>query len=92
MKHTLILFCFWAGFVATTVDAAKPPITSVAFAPDGNSVVACSQAGLHVYSWPKLKLRKTIEVAAPNLHDVVFSPGGDRLAVAGGAPAEERST
>lgn len=30
------------------------PMTSLAFAPDGKLVVACSQAGLHIYNWPSL--------------------------------------
>ena len=64
-----------------------PPITSLAFSPDGKSVVACSQAGLHVYDFPTLSLQKTIEVSAHNIHDLAFSPDGDQLAVGGGNPA-----
>ncbi len=70
-------------------SAAEPPITAIAFAPDGESVVACSQRGVHVIGWPELDVEKTLKVAAHNLHDVAFSPSGDRLAVAGGTPAEE---
>lgn len=64
-----------------------PPITSLAFSPDGKSVVACSQAGLHVYDFPTLSLQQTIEVSAHNIHDLAFSPDGDQLAVGGGNPA-----
>ena len=74
---------------ATTSIAADPPITSIAFAPDGQSVVASSQSGLQVFSWPELKLQRILQASSPNLHDVGFSPAGDRLAVAGGTPAEE---
>lgn len=66
-----------------------PPITSLAFSPDGKSVVACSQAGLHVYDFPTLSLQRTIEVSAHNIHDLAFSPNGDQLAVGGGNPAIE---
>ena len=66
-----------------------PPSTSLAFAPDGESVVACSQAGLHVYDWPKLNLQKAIKATALNIHHLAFSPSGDRLAVGGGNPAVE---
>ena len=66
-----------------------PPITSLAFSPDGKSVVACSQAGLHVYDFPTLSLQRTIEVSAHNIHDLAFSPNGDQLAVGGGNPATE---
>ena len=66
-----------------------PPITSLAFSHDGKSVVACSQAGLHVYNWPTLDLQRTIKVSVHNIHDIAFSPSGDRLAVGGGNPAIE---
>ncbi|MCY3549001.1 MAG: hypothetical protein OXH39_00970 [Candidatus Poribacteria bacterium] len=66
-----------------------PPITSLAFSPDGKSVVACSQAGLHVYDFPTLSLQRTIEVSAHNIHDLAFSPDGDQLAVGGGNPATD---
>ena len=66
-----------------------PPITSLVFTHDGKSVVACSQAGLHVYDWPALNLQKIIKVQAHNIHDLAFSPSGDRLAVGGGNPAAE---
>jgi len=76
-------------FLAPAARAADPPITSVALAPDGKSVVACSQAGSRVYSWPELKPRKKLETTAANLHHVAFSPEGKRLAVGGEMPAEE---
>ena len=66
-----------------------PPITSLAFSHDGKSVVACSQAGLHVYDFPTLNLQRMIEVEARNIHDLAFSPDGDQLAVGGGNPATE---
>ena len=64
-----------------------PPITSLAFSPDGKSVVACSQAGLHVYDFPTLNLQRMIKAEARNIHDLAFSPDGDQLAVGGGNPA-----
>lgn len=66
-----------------------PPITSLVFSHDGKSVIACSQAGLHVYDWPALNLQKIIKVQANNIHDLAFSPSGDRVAVGGGNPATE---
>lgn len=66
-----------------------PPITSLAFSHDGKYVVACSQAGLYVYDFPTLNGQRTIEVSARNIHDLAFSPDGDRLAVGGGNPATE---
>lgn len=69
--------------------AEEPPITAVAFAPDGDSVVAISQSGIHVYDWPVLKKSLTLEASMPNLHALAFSPDGKRLAVGGGYPAED---
>jgi len=79
------------GLLVSQSRAADPPITSVAFAPDGKSAIACSQVGVQQYSWPALKRTRTIRAAAVNLHDVAFSPSGDRLAVAGGTPSEDGS-
>ena len=76
---------------ADVVTATGPPITAVRFAPDGKSVVAASQAGLHVFSWPGLKRQRTIKTAAPNLHCIAFSPNGKQLAVGGGNPSEDGS-
>lgn len=75
------------GLVATA-QAAEPPITAVAFAP-GGPVVAASQAGVRVLSWPDLKPQRKIDVALAHVHALSFSPAGDVLAVAGGTPAEE---
>lgn len=67
----------------------EPPITALAFAPDGGSVVATSRRGVLVFDWPGLALRATLESGAGNLHAVAFSPSGSRLAVGGGRPASE---
>lgn len=75
--------------VKTTKSAILPPVTSLAFAPDGRSLVACSQAGVHVYGWPGLGLQERITAMAPNLHDLAFSADGDRLAVGGGNPSRD---
>ena len=66
-----------------------PPITALAFSHDGKYLVACSQAGVQVYDFPTLNLQRTIEASARNIHDLAFSPDGDRLAVGGGNPATE---
>lgn len=69
--------------------AQNPPVTDIAFAPDGKSLVSCSQQGLQVFSWPGLKLQNTVEASSANLHCLGFSPDGTRLAVGGGDPSEE---
>ena len=77
-----------AATVSLFASAAEPPITAIAFAPSGESVAAISQSGLHEFSWPELKLTRTIEISLPNLHAVAFSPDGKQIAVGGGYPSE----
>ena len=89
MPKLLLLFLFSGWLIVGVCPAADPPITCVAFAPDAKSVVACSQGGVAVYSWPDLTPHSTLKTSSPNIHDLAFSPGGDRLAVAGGTPAED---
>ncbi len=78
-----------AGLASPSVAATRPPITAIAFAPKGQSLVAVSQSGLHIFAWPELKLTRTIKLSIPNLHAVAFSPDEKLLAVGGGSPAEE---
>lgn len=85
----VILSLVIASLSATsTLWGQPPPITDMAFAPDGKSLVSCSQTGLQVFSWPELQVQKTVEVSFANLHCVVFSPDGNQLAVGGGNPSE----
>ena len=79
--------CHFLFGLATS--AAEPPIAAIAFAPDGQSVVVGSQAGLAVHSWPELKRLRKLDTALVNVHDLAFSPNGASLAVAGGTPSEE---
>lgn len=83
--------CFLAllGARLPASRAESPPITAVAFAPDGKSVVIGSQSGVEVLSWPDLKPVRKLGGRLPHVHDLAFSPKGDVLAAAGGAPAEE---
>jgi WD40 repeat protein len=88
MPKTFLFLFFSVWSIGGVCPAADPPITGVAFAPDAKSVVVCSQAGVAVYSWPDLTLQSTLKTSSPNIHDLAFSPRGNRLAVAGGTPAE----
>ena len=50
--------------------------------------MAASQSGLQVLKWPSLSVERTISIRPRNLHDLAFSPAGDRIAIGGGDPAE----
>jgi WD40 repeat protein len=69
-------------------EKVAPPITALAFASDGKTLCAGSQAGVRQLSWPELKTLGTLKTTLANVHDLAFSPRGDVLAVAGGAPGE----
>ncbi len=75
--------------VAEPAGSAEPPITAIAFAADGQSVVVGSQSGLSVHDWPDLKLKRKLGTALISVHDLAFSPTGKSLAVAGGTPSEQ---
>jgi WD40 repeat protein len=76
------------GLFGSATSAAEPPVTAIAFAPDGRFVVVGSQAGLTVHRWPDLKQHKKLDTKIVNVHDLAFSPNGRSLAVAGGTPSE----
>ena len=80
-----------AGALLTSLIAVanEPPITDLAFTPEAKQVVAVSQSGIHVYSWPKLDHKRAIRTSALNLHCLAFSPNEKYLAVGGGAPSED---
>jgi len=71
------------------VVADKPPITALAFTPEAKHVVAVSQSGIQVFTWPALDHQRTIRAATSNLHCLAFSPNKRHLAVGGGAPSED---
>ncbi|MGB7343261.1 MAG: hypothetical protein WBD20_03555 [Pirellulaceae bacterium] len=82
LKSLLLLMA-----LAVDGQCAEPPITSLAFSPDGQTLLATSQAGVQLRDWPSLKLRQTISCSSPNLNDIAFSPDGSSFAVGGGSPA-----
>jgi WD40 repeat protein len=81
------LVCVWL-VVATSTAAADPPVTALAFAPDGKAVLVGSQDGIQVRTWPDLKSDRTVPTELAHVHDLVFSPNGKALAAVGGSPSE----
>jgi WD40 repeat protein len=88
-RHAGLAICVALCTLASISRAAEPPVTAIAFAPDGRSVAVGSQAGVAIYNWPDLKKQKMFDTQLVNLHDLAFSPNGESLAVAGGIPSEE---
>jgi WD40 repeat protein len=68
---------------------AQPPITAVAFPPDGKTVLVGSQLGVTVLSWPGLEPQPEPQVSIATVNDIAFSPNGKQVALAGGDPAED---
>ena len=75
-----------AGAPADGLPAA--PVTALAFAPDGKSVLAATPHEVVEFSWPELKQRRKIAADLSHTHDLSFAPDGKTLAIAGGKPGE----
>ncbi len=68
---------------------AEAPVTAMCMAPDGKQVLMGSQRGIDILSWPDMKLISTWTPELAQIHDLSFSPDGEILLAAGGAPAED---
>lgn len=88
MKHVLAAGGSLLVWTCAVTCTAAPPITAIDLAPDGNSIVVGSQAGIRILSVPKLDLERKLPTRLQQVHDLQFSPDGKALAVAGGIPAE----
>jgi WD40 repeat protein len=67
---------------------AQPPVTALAMSPDDESLVAGSQSGIEVVSWPAIDTRQKRIVDIAQIHDLKFSPNGKQLLIVGGAASE----
>jgi len=86
--HLLLPLTLLAAEPAAAGGDPAPPIVAVAFAQDGTGVVAASQAGVLIYSWPDLRPAARLTTKLEQVHDLSFAPDGKRLAIAGGSPGE----
>lgn len=88
-RRVAVILCWCClASLAQGVDAAEPPITALAFAPEGDAVLASSLYRVQVREYPSLQVRATIPTGLKHVHDLAFSPRGDTLAMAGGSPGE----
>ena len=87
----MYLACWLATAVfaqSPTADLPAAPVTAIAFAPGGNSVVVATAHEVAEFSWPELSLRQKLAADVQHVHDLSFAPQGSRLAIAGGKPSE----
>ncbi|MSR32597.1 MAG: hypothetical protein EXR99_13945 [Gemmataceae bacterium] len=82
----LLLFFIWA-----MPAGAAPPVTALAFSPDGKQILLASQAGIAGFTFPGEKVLPRIPCSLTQVHDLSFSPDGKKLLAAGGSPGEEGS-
>ncbi len=75
--------------LTSSLYAAEAPVTAVKFVPNAERILVGSQSGLEVKSWPGIESVRRLESELLHIHDLAFSPDGDRVAVVGGTPAEE---
>ncbi len=88
-RRTFLAGCCAAPFAATArAGSIAPPITALAFSPQGNRILAGSQAGLSIRDAASGKVVASHAVQMDNVHCVTFSPDGKILAIAGGDPAD----
>lgn len=81
--------CLLVALAAAAADGlASAPVTALAFAPDGASVVVATTHEVAELSWPDLKLKRKLPADLAHVHDLAFDPAGKQLAVAGGKPGE----
>jgi WD40 repeat protein len=82
----LLVAAAWTQAPADGLPAA--PVTAIAFAPGGKTVVVATPHEASELSWPELKVRRKLLADLERIHDLAFSPDGRRLALAGGKPGE----
>jgi WD40 repeat protein len=70
-------------------NVVAPPIVALAMAPEGDVLLAASQAGVTLNRLPSLEPMARLDVAMEMPLGLAFSPDGQWLAIVGGAPAQQ---
>ena len=89
MRRSTIPLAVLAIVVSAAPARTAPPTTAIAFAPDGQSVVLGSQAGIRVCRFPDLQAIRDIPTTLTQVRCVAFAPDGRRFVAVGGRPDEE---
>lgn len=84
----LVLFLFFA--TAKTTVIAQPPVTALAFCPDGSKIVVGSQLGVRIYDGDQNQVGQ-FETELEFINDIKFSKNGLNVAIVGGSPSESGS-
>ena len=74
--------------IGLAANEKTAPVTALVIAPDGKSIIAGSQAGIQILTYPDFKPDRTLPTELPNIHDLAFSPDGKTVAIAGGIPGK----
>jgi WD40 repeat protein len=77
------------AFVLVSHLQAQPPVTALAFQPDGKRCFVGSQSGIAILSWPELKPTDSLDTKCSHVEAMAFSPNDRFLAVVGGKPGEQ---
>jgi len=86
-RHAWLALIVLVGECGPVAGAAEPT-TAATMVPGGRAVLVAGPAGVQQVSWPAMQPVDRLASRLEHIHDLRFSPAGDRLVVAGGNPAE----
>jgi WD40 repeat protein len=82
----LLPVAFGVALAAGAVPAGAPPVTALAFSPDGAALVSSGYGSVVVRSAATGAPQRKIACGLAHVHDLAFSADGRLLAAAGGTP------
>jgi WD40 repeat protein len=88
MKSLLRFLLLLCSVTAISRVMAEPPVTALAVSPDAKHLLIGSQQGVEIQDWEDGKVVGRLATELIHVHDLRFSPDGDRLLAAGGSPSD----